>query len=117
MTCVSKRMCRFVPSSVRILVRALLLPSGMPVSVSLPSVSPFQALSSPHPACPAVPAAFCLDRELSATLLRRQPIVTHRPMLATKFDVKRGLRNEDGTGVLVGLTRIGNVVGYELFQA
>jgi len=27
--------------------------------------------------------------------------------------VKRGLRNEDGTGVLVGLTRIGNVVGYE----
>ena len=29
------------------------------------------------------------------------------------FDVKRGLRNEDGTGVLVGLTRIGNVVGYE----
>ena len=50
-----------------VLVRALLLPSGMPVSVSLPSVSPFQVLSSPHPACPAVPAVFCLDRELSAT--------------------------------------------------
>ena len=33
--------------------------------------------------------------------------------LFSKFDVKRGLRNEDGTGVLVGLTRIGNVVGYE----
>lgn len=48
----------------------------------LPSVSPFQVLSSPHPACPAVPAVFCLDRELSATLLRRQPMVTHRPMLA-----------------------------------
>ncbi|MCR5077814.1 MAG: citrate/2-methylcitrate synthase [Prevotella sp.] len=31
----------------------------------------------------------------------------------TKFGVKRGLRNEDGTGVLVGLTNIGNVVGYE----
>ena len=30
-----------------------------------------------------------------------------------KMDVKRGLRNEDGTGVLVGLTNIGNVVGYE----
>ena len=30
-----------------------------------------------------------------------------------KFDVKRGLRNEDGSGVLVGLTNIGNVVGYE----
>ena len=33
--------------------------------------------------------------------------------LFPKFDVKRGLRNEDGTGVLVGLTKIGNVVGYE----
>lgn len=33
--------------------------------------------------------------------------------LFTKFDVKRGLRNDDGTGVLVGLTKIGNVVGYE----
>lgn len=30
-----------------------------------------------------------------------------------KFDVKRGLRNDDGSGVLVGLTNIGNVVGYE----
>lgn len=29
------------------------------------------------------------------------------------YGVKRGLRNEDGTGVLVGLTNIGNVVGYE----
>ena len=27
--------------------------------------------------------------------------------LFPKFDVKRGLRNEDGTGVLVGLTKIG----------
>lgn len=33
--------------------------------------------------------------------------------LFKKFDVKRGLRNEDGTGVLVGLTKVGNVVGYE----
>ena len=33
--------------------------------------------------------------------------------LFKKLDVKRGLRNEDGTGVLVGLTNIGNVVGYE----
>lgn len=30
-----------------------------------------------------------------------------------KYDVKRGLRNNNGTGVLVGLTRIGNVDGYE----
>ena len=33
--------------------------------------------------------------------------------LFRRLDVKRGLRNEDGTGVLVGLTNIGNVVGYE----
>ncbi len=33
--------------------------------------------------------------------------------LFTLYGVKRGLRNEDGTGVLVGLTKIGNVVGYE----
>lgn len=33
--------------------------------------------------------------------------------LFKRLDVKRGLRNEDGTGVLVGLTNIGNVVGYE----
>lgn len=30
------------------------------------------------------------------------------------YGVKRGLRNEDGTGVLVGLTNIGNVVGYDI---
>jgi len=33
--------------------------------------------------------------------------------LFEKFDVKRGLRNADGTGVLVGLTNIGDVVGYK----
>ena len=30
-----------------------------------------------------------------------------------KFGVKRGLRNEDHTGVLVGLTRVADVVGYK----
>ena len=29
-----------------------------------------------------------------------------------KFNVKRGLRNDDGSGVLVGLTNIGDVHGY-----
>lgn len=33
--------------------------------------------------------------------------------LFVKFNVKRGLRNEDHSGVLVGLTRIGDVQGYE----
>lgn len=30
-----------------------------------------------------------------------------------QYDVKKGLRNEDGTGVCVGLTKIADVVGYE----
>lgn len=34
--------------------------------------------------------------------------------LYTKYNVKRGLRNSNGTGVIVGLTRIGEIVGYEL---
>ena len=32
--------------------------------------------------------------------------------LYEKYNVKRGLRNQDGTGVLVGLTEIGDVHGY-----
>lgn len=34
------------------------------------------------------------------------------PELYSKYNVKRGLRNADGTGVLVGLTSIGDVHGY-----
>ena len=34
--------------------------------------------------------------------------------LYTKYNVKRGLRNANGTGVIVGLTKISNVVGYDL---
>lgn len=30
-----------------------------------------------------------------------------------RYDVKRGLRNKDGTGVVAGITNIGNVIGYE----
>lgn len=33
--------------------------------------------------------------------------------LFSEYNVKRGLRNQDGSGVLVGLTNIGDVVGYE----
>lgn len=32
--------------------------------------------------------------------------------LYTRNDVKRGLRNANGTGVLVGLTKVGEVIGY-----
>lgn len=31
-----------------------------------------------------------------------------------KYDVKRGLRNNNGTGVLVGLTKVGDVQGYKV---
>ncbi|WP_099203577.1 citrate synthase [Miniphocaeibacter massiliensis] len=36
------------------------------------------------------------------------------PNLYTKYNIKRGLRNSNGTGVLVGITGIANVVGYEV---
>ena len=36
--------------------------------------------------------------------------------LYSEFKVKKGLRNEDGTGVVVGLTRICDVVGYTIDQ-
>ncbi|MBP7176694.1 MAG: citrate/2-methylcitrate synthase [Thermoclostridium sp.] len=37
----------------------------------------------------------------------------YSPELFTKYNVKRGLRNEDGTGVVVGLTEIGDVQSYD----
>jgi len=36
------------------------------------------------------------------------------PELYDKFNVKRGLRNSDGSGVMAGLTRVGEVHGYVL---
>ncbi len=36
--------------------------------------------------------------------------------LFTRYNVKRGLRNEDHSGVLVGLTNIGDVIGYERLE-
>lgn len=47
-----------------------------------------------------------------ATLAEKNDYID--PDLYTKFDVKRGLRDADGKGVLVGLTRIGNVYGYDV---
>lgn len=34
--------------------------------------------------------------------------------LYSQYHVKRGLRNEDGSGVLVGLTKISSVIGYKI---
>ncbi|HHX59938.1 MAG TPA: citrate/2-methylcitrate synthase [Epulopiscium sp.] len=42
-------------------------------------------------------------------LLKKRKIA---PELYEKYNVKRGLRNNDGTGVLVGLTEVGNVHSY-----
>ena len=34
--------------------------------------------------------------------------------LFKEYGVKRGLRNEDETGVMVGLTSVGQVIGYDM---
>ena len=34
--------------------------------------------------------------------------------LYSRFSVKRGLRNDDGSGVLVGLTKISSVIGFKI---
>ncbi|NLE40739.1 MAG: citrate synthase [Lentisphaerae bacterium] len=39
-----------------------------------------------------------------------------KPELYTQYNVKRGLRNADGSGVLVGLTSVGSVIGYGMFE-
>ncbi len=46
----------------------------------------------------------------SAKVLREKNKIDQE--LYVRHDVKRGLRNANGTGVVVGLTRIGEVIGY-----
>ena len=60
-----------------------------------------------------------LSKKSDAAILKRlEKLAVHNdpinPDLYKTYDVKRGLRNANGTGVLVGLTRIGDVVGYEI---
>ncbi|MDZ7852663.1 MAG: citrate/2-methylcitrate synthase [Halomonas sp.] len=45
-----------------------------------------------------------------APLAQNQNIIS--PEEHKRYKTKRGLRNEDGTGVLIGLTEIGDVHGY-----
>jgi citrate synthase len=47
-----------------------------------------------------------------AELIKHPRVIT--PAEYQKYNVKRGLRNDDGTGVVVGLTEIGDVHGYIL---
>ncbi len=59
-----------------------------------------------------------LSKEEQTIIKRLEKLAVHNDpidqSLYSKYDVKRGLRNANGTGVLVGLTRIGDVVGYEI---
>ena len=58
------------------------------------------------------------EKQQQAILKKLETLTKHNDpinqSLYAKYDVKRGLRNANGTGVLVGLTRIGDVVGYEI---
>ena len=47
---------------------------------------------------------------LAETVARNNRI---EPAFYAANNIKRGLRNEDGTGVLVGITHVGDVVGYK----
>lgn len=49
-------------------------------------------------------------KELSDLIRHRNKIDKD---LYDKYEIRRGLRNNDGTGVLVGITRVGYVTGYE----
>ena len=49
-------------------------------------------------------------RQLAGDIIRNNKISRDT---YDKYDVKRGLRNKDGTGVIAGITHIGNVIGYE----
>lgn len=51
-----------------------------------------------------------LIHQLSESIKRTTNI---KKELFSEMSVKRGLRNDDGSGVLAGLTRVGDVVGYE----
>jgi citrate synthase len=54
-----------------------------------------------------------IDSRLLEELTRHAETMNRIPLeLYQKYSVKRGLRNDDGSGVLVGLTEIGDVHGY-----
>ncbi|MFP4067142.1 MAG: citrate/2-methylcitrate synthase [Spirochaetaceae bacterium] len=48
--------------------------------------------------------------DVHAPLAQKQSVIS--PEEHKRYKTKRGLRNEDGTGVLIGLTEIGDVHGY-----
>ena len=65
----------------------------------------------------AEPVAHNIDRDLLKRYAKQaadSSVID--PELYRTFNVKRGLRNADGSGVLVGLTTVGSVVGYTMFE-
>ena len=65
----------------------------------------------------ADPAMFNPDEKLIGRYSDMVRNVTNiKPELYTQYNVKRGLRNADGSGVLVGLTSVGSVIGYGMFE-
>jgi 2-methylcitrate synthase len=58
-----------------------------------------------------------MNMEISKLISQLEPSVKKACQIDSelfeKYDVKRGLRNSDGSGVLVGLTNVGEVVGYK----
>lgn len=63
------------------------------------------------------PVAHNIDRDLLRRYSERAAASSViDPELYRTYNVKRGLRNADGSGVLVGLTTVGSVVGYTMFE-
>lgn len=57
-----------------------------------------------------------IDSDALIKLLAQKAEINNKipEALYQKYDVRRGLRNPNGTGVLVGLTEVGNVEGYKI---
>ncbi|MEG0330538.1 MAG: citrate synthase [Longicatena sp.] len=57
-----------------------------------------------------------MNEQINAFYLKSKEYTEIANDLYRKFDVKKGLRNEDGTGVRVGLTKIADVIGYKIVE-
>lgn len=57
-----------------------------------------------------------IDNFLAQEFGKSQNYTEIKNSLFSEFNVKKGLRNEDGTGVRVGLTRVSDVVGYDIID-
>ncbi len=77
------------------------------------------AICEGSPALPCGPKALEVDENEARKVLLYDNFreVNHiDPSFYSQYDVKRGLRNADGTGVVAGMTNISNVHGYTVVQ-